>query len=74
MEYLELHDKLKIEKSLSFKIMKIMNSKGYRYDFSNNTFHKYGISAYLYYNSLIFFFDIPISKSGFNPNHKLKIL
>ena len=70
---MRLRDKLKTEKTHSTKLKSVFLSKGWKYDYANNSFNKGFKNAYFYGNNIIFHFNIPIAKEGFNPFHKINI-
>lgn len=70
---MSLVDKLKTEKTHSTNLKSVFLSKGWKYDYCNNSFSKGFKNAYFNYNTIIFHFNIPVSKYGFNPIHKIEV-
>jgi len=71
---MRLRDKLKIEKTHSTRFKSVFLSKGWKFDYCNNSFNKGFKNAYFYNNSIVFHFNIPIAKYDFNPIHKIELV
>lgn len=71
---MKLENRLKIEKTHSNKLKSVFLSKGWKYDYANNSFNKGFKNAYFYEDNIIFHFNIPIARECFNPIHKIELV